>query len=117
MIHITDRNDLITWLVNNIQNPIVKRALQTGTIEVLGKFKEIPPFASPGWIVKIESKYHKIYYAGILRTQFTMGICYVTSERIFWKYWIGDKCNTPLNQGDNPKLYKELRDDNRDTIS
>ena len=110
MQHVRTRNDLIEWLENNDPYPRIKRALSEGQVENLGAFERIVPGSKPGWIIKVTSIHNKIWYIVIeVRSK---GIIHIWEiNTVPWEFWIGDQSKNKLYQGDNPKKYKELRDD------
>ena len=112
-MHIRNRNDLIKWLENNAPSRAIARALQEGQVENLGAFEQIILGCQPGWIVKVTSKFNKMWYVAVQPSghgfkAFSYGIAP-------WNFWIGGKTKNELYQGDNPERYKELRDEKRTT--
>jgi len=111
-MHIRTRNDLINWLEKNAPTPSIKRALQEGSVENLGGFKSCIG-KKPGWIVKVTSKFKKIWYISIYYSivcSSGLNSFIRPMNNYDWKDWIGDKSENKLYLGDNPLLYKELRD-------
>ena len=52
------RDQLVDYVVSEtraVGRRGLKRALDTGKVEVLGGFSVIPPASSPGWIVRVTS--------------------------------------------------------------
>lgn len=114
-MHIRTRNGLIKWLEENAPRRAIARAMQEGQVEVCGGFKQIPPSLSPGWIVKIISKFNKTWYVIIQKIRTANPDTYRIWMRggIPWKFWIGDQSNNKLYQGDKPLEYKRLRDEKK----
>lgn len=108
-MHIRNRNDLICWLENNAPFRAIARAIQEGQVENLGAFEKVSPGSTPGWIVKVTSRFKKIWYVSITAPAhaFRAHIIYTVP----WDKWIGEFAQNKLYQGDNPKQYKELRED------
>lgn len=118
MIHFQSKDQIIDWLIDNCPRPAIVRALEQGKIEFLGGFNPIPPSTLPGWILKGTSLYGKKWIIAILAND----IKHIYEIRIIktipWKNWTGTDPFTNHNSfrmelfsGDNPKKYKEMRDD------
>ena len=118
MERLRTRNDIMEWLEEHAPYPSIKRAVVEGTTELLGVFKNIQPSGTMGWIVEVNSKHNSTWHVAIqldnLKHRF---YCHVISE-VFWENWMGDIVNgglgelgPPLYMGDNPKQYKEFKDD------
>jgi len=107
-MQIRTRNNLLEWLERNAPYPCIKRALLEGKVEVLGGFKQVPPSVRPGWIVKITSKFNRIWYVAVKIQPQEKYKTYVL-EKVPWKFWIGDESNNPLYQGDLSEKYKRLK--------
>lgn len=115
MIHLRSKEDIIDWLMDNCPRPAIERALVDGRVEFLGGFKPIPPSTLPGWILKVTSLHDKQWNVAVLANDIKH--CYEIRIIIFipWKNWVGTyswngEFRPDLFSGDNPKLYKELRD-------
>lgn len=106
-MRIRTRDNLIEFLEENAFGRYL-RALQNYN-ENLGAFSRIFNSHAPGWIVKVTSKYGDIYYLAAIKESFC-SVFAVLYKQISWKYWIGDKSENPLYQGDYPEKYKLLRD-------
>lgn len=110
MMHFRDRNDIIEWAEQNLppQYRAVARAFRRGSIEFLGGFSDI--ISLPGWIIKVTSKFRKVYYVAIVVESVPFAeMCVVIIDNVPWEHWDGDKSDNPLYQGDNPEKYKELK--------
>ncbi len=107
MEHIRTRNDLINWLENNAPFKAIKRALQEGRVENLGAFESETNY---GWIVKIISKFDKIWHIRISPLSGLNFYGTILIDCVPWEYWIGDKSTNTLYRGDHPDRYKVLRD-------
>lgn len=101
-------NNLIQFAESDLPKEYVsvRRAFHTGTVENLGAFEHV--YGSRGWILKIISKHNSVYYVAIMVYYFGYRTALINEPP--WKYWEGDKSDNKLYQGDNPLLYKELRD-------
>ncbi len=104
------KNDLISVAETILSKRYrsIHRAFHEGHIENAGAFQHIPPIGRSGWILKLTSKFKKNYYIAIATGDLRYYV-YPLGE-IPWQYWEGDKSDNKLYQGDNPILYKELRD-------
>ena len=111
-MHIRTKNDLInaaeTYL--SIRYVSILRAFHTGIVENLGGFRHIPPINKPGWILRLVSRCDSTYYLAITAEHAGFGICISVITWIPWKYWEGDTAKNKMYQGDNPEIYKLLRD-------
>lgn len=107
---IRTRNDLICWLENNAPRKAIARAVQEGQVENLGAFEGVAPGFRPGWIVKVASRFKKVWYvAVILKDSCLYGALIL--DAVYWVLWCGDQSDNKLYQGDNPLLYEKLRDE------
>lgn len=104
-------NDLIQFAESELSKSYVSiaRAFHTGHVENLGAFRHIA--GGSGWILKITSKFKSIYYVAIIVYYLTYRVVILSEPP--WKYWEGDTAKNKMYQGDNPILYKELRDGQR----
>lgn len=109
---IRTRNDLIKFLEDNAPTGAILRATLNHN-ENLGGFWKLPVNKIGGWIVRVTSKFNKQWLLAIHPDERTIsGYKIWIISSIPWKYWEGDYSKNPLYQGDNPKKYKELRDEN-----
>lgn len=116
MIHLQSKENIIDWLIDNCPRPAIVRALDHGKIEFLGGFNPISPSTLPGWIIKVTSLHDKQWNVAILANDTKH--CYEIRiiKTIPWKNWVGtdfwsdNSFRIKLFSGDNPILYKELRD-------
>lgn len=108
-MHIRTRNDLIDWLENHAPRPAIARAMQEGQIENFGAFEKIPPSFNPGWIVRVTSKFNTTWYIAIQEDFPHRGFITRILDKVPWKNWIGEFAKNKLYQGDDPRIYKELR--------
>lgn len=118
MIHFQSKENIIDWLIENCPRPAIVRALEQGKIEYLGGFDPIPPSTLPGWIIKVISIHDKQWNIAILANDIKHGYEIRIIKTIPWKNWIGTdylanhkSFRIELFSGDNPILYKELRDE------
>jgi len=117
MIHFRSKENVINWLIDNCPRPAIKRALVDGRIEFLGGFDPIPPSILPGWIVKATSIYgKKNWYVAILANDIKHYYEIRIIKSVPWKNWVGttfwddNDFRVPLFSGDNPKVYRRLKD-------
>lgn len=113
-MHIRIRSDLIHWLESNAPTGAIARAIQEGSIENLGAFERLSRTnPDSGWIVKVTSRFNRVWYVAVRVNLNVKGTFYASIFRgksILWEYWCGDRSKNKLYQGDDPKLYKGLRD-------
>jgi len=76
-------------------------------VEFLGGFSSDYSY---GWMIKVTSKFNKVYYIYI-RFKLNSEIRLSVLNQIDWKLWDGNKSDNPLYQGDNPEQYKELKNE------
>lgn len=105
-IHIRNRNDLIKWLEENAPTRAIRRSVLEGKVENLGAFD----YSDFCWIVKVVSKFDKIWYIKVTSLPKLNFNGTVLLNKPNWQNWIGDQYQNKLYRGDNPELYKELRD-------
>jgi len=119
MIHFRDRHDVIDWAMNNLPKSYrtIARSFEEGQVEFLGGFRDFPfpdimvvTSDLPGWIIKITSKFNKIYHVFIYYLNHEPQLLIFNERQIQWKYWDGDSTDNPMYQGDHPEIYKELKD-------
>lgn len=106
-MHIRDRNELIGWLEANAPSRAIARAIQEGQVENLGAFEQVFPGSTPGWIIKVTSRFKKTWYIAITAPVRKFKVQII--DAVPWDKWIGEFAQNTLYQGDNPKLYKEMR--------
>lgn len=110
MTHFRTKTQLIEWLERHCKRNAIVRALDEGQIELLGGFANIPPLWRPGFILKVTSVYKKEWIIAITDNLTHWGIMLI--KKIPWRYWVGDKKGlSELFAGDNPLVYKELRNE------
>lgn len=109
MVHFRNRTDLILWLDKSSVSAAVKRALWTGSIELLGGFSRIPPSDYPGWIFKLISRRGKEYLIAIICD--TDKKCHrkMELESVPWDLWDGKLGRKTIYEGDRPEKYMELK--------
>ncbi len=128
MERLRTRNEIMAWLEEHAPYPSIRRAVVEGTTELLGVFNKMSPTGTTAWIVKVISKYDKVWYVAIIPDSFHHCFrCHATNEPS-WEYWAGDlpnlnqhivneKLDTPLYMGDNPEKYKELKNEAKNKAS
>lgn len=94
----------------------IARAIDEGSVEVLGGFKEIPPsyqekypfIARPGWIVRVNSVRGTQWHVAVTVKEGSRDMyAFVMVHSVPWKHWVGG--STPLYKGDYPDRYETLR--------
>ena len=120
MIHFTERKHLIQWLMENCTRKVVVRAMDEGSVENLGRFRDVGPTpVQSGWIIKVTSDRGKVWALEIIPRPASKRwhgySIYITDFRvcdntpISWKNWVGDTYTDPLYCGDNPQEYARLK--------
>jgi len=102
------RDGLVDWLEKNIARKAIVRAMDEGTVEVMGGFSTISPTTFPGWIVRVTSIHKKIWNIAILAANGKLEIRII--NKLPWGMWAGEHSENTLYTGDYPKQYKEFRD-------
>ncbi len=100
MTHFHNRTQFLTWVRDNAPNPVVRKALDRGTVTVWGLFKG-------GFVVEVESDIRK-YVIGVRASEKHLGE-YFTGllSRVPFNSYVGG--NTPLTAGDYPEKAIENR--------
>ena len=110
-MHIRNRNDLIGWLESHAPRLGIARAMQEGQVENLGAFRCILSKRDSGWIIKVTSRFNRVWYVAI---QLNYSSHEKMTARVIncvpWEYWIGQDVENKLYRGDKPVEYKLLRD-------
>ena len=115
MTHFLERKHLIQWLAKNCARKSVVRAMDEGTVELLGSFKYLGRMRESGWIVKVTSDTGKIWYVEIVPWRKRLAI-FISDLLPPWEDWDGDNFTNQLWCGDNPAEYARLRDERRAKI-
>ncbi|MEM8737239.1 MAG: hypothetical protein AAGG38_02010, partial [Planctomycetota bacterium] len=55
------RAELIRQVEARVTHPACQRAFRTGTVEVLGKFRSLPPTGTPGWVLKTTTTHGRTF--------------------------------------------------------
>ena len=133
MQHFTERKHLIRWIMQNCRRRSVVRAMDEGSVELLGAFTDsLGPYDSSGWIVKVTSgDTGKVWYVEIVSNKGRYSIYLLVLDMpngehvkdLPWERWSGvDPDDTylvenrnPLFDGDNPREYARKRNEQRKT--
>ena len=111
MIRFESKNSLIKWLINNCPRSIIVRSLQRSGAECLGGFSPIPPSTERGWILRVVSPHGRKINVAVLAYKDKPRYGIRILKNIPWECWMGDSYSMcTLYTGDNPLLYKQLRD-------
>lgn len=104
---IRNRKQLIDWLEVHAPLPTIRTALRDeGLVENFGAFSEFGHYGC--WILQVSStRFNKSWYVVVSPATYFCRHTFIIPT-VDWKYWIGGI--SQLYQGDNPKLYKELKD-------
>lgn len=107
MPHIRNKNDLLKILEENPPSPAISAALDTGKIELLGGFSEVPPSDNPAWVVVITSRRGTVWNVVLTYHTHPVRMSVWTVDRIPWEHWVGKTDRTPgLYDGDKPIEYE-----------
>ena len=112
MIHFRTRQDLIEWLGQQDIQGSQGRAVENGSLELLGGFHSVPPKNWPGWIVRAAlqvGSQQYIYHVAIVCNGHEYKVINIPEALIPWDQWDGDKSTNDLYRGDNPEIYKEMK--------
>ncbi len=110
MNHWTTVDQIVNWLRGTHLRRAVLRALEDGSVELLGGFSLIPPGNSPGLIVRVTSR-HGIRYNVAIQPFVPCGTYARCVPRVPWENWVGDPKRSPptIYDGDDPIRYAEKR--------
>lgn len=112
---IRTREQLLAWICQHTYSPATKRLLTTGCdMEVLGSFASVGIVERPGWVVKIVSPSKKKWYVIVFVCDrvYRLHVPY-GNYNVPWEHWDGDKSKNKLYTGDNPDIYRRLRDETK----
>ncbi len=110
MRHIRNKNDLLAWLEKNAPRKAIANAMIDGRTELLGFFNPIFAGSNPGWIVKITSKRKMSWNVIVTIGKLGLPVYHAyTIKSVSWENYAGG--DTPLSAGDNPEVYKELKNE------
>lgn len=110
MQHFRDRNDLVSWLETRPLRKTIARAMQEGTVEVMGGFYLIPPILLSGWIVQVTSVYKRVWNLAIIPDSKSQKYRVHIIKEMPWKHWAGTSEGGFLRNGDHPEEYRRLKD-------
>lgn len=110
--HIRYRSELVEYAARHTAwSRTLRRAFDTGTVEVLGGFSTIPPWASSGWIIRVTSRFERDRLIAVCcdRAKPVMRVAEI--DDVPWKYWDGmeDRKVKSFYDGDHPHLYAKKR--------
>lgn len=110
MNHWTTVDQIVDWLRGTHLRRAVLRALENGSVELLGGFSSIPPGTSPGLIVRVTSR-HGTRYNVAIQPFVPCGTYARCVPRVPWENWVGDPERNPptIYDGDRPQKYAEKR--------
>ena len=111
MKQIRNKNDLLAWLEKNAPRKAIANAMLEGKVELFGFFNPVPKNhgMGMGWIIKITSKRGMFWNIAVSISKFKPKYCAYTIEAVLWKNYAGG--NTPLFAGDNPEVYRKLKNE------
>jgi hypothetical protein len=90
---------------------LAQRAVNEGSVELLGGFSKMPPSGSPGWLFRLRLPAGKEILRAIVQVMDRPTYTIIAVDNIVWKYWIGDKNTDPIMYGDHPLVYKQHKKD------
>ena len=108
MIHLRNKGDVLFHVEKHCKRGAIVRALQEGTVEFCGGFSQIPPRNKPGWIVRVTSRFDRVWNVAVMAEK-TLPITVV--GKIPWGNWVGEHNRNELYRGDNPDEYIGLKND------
>jgi len=102
----------VAWLETRPLRKAIARAMQEGTVEVVGAFHLISPAYPGGWIVRVTSIYKRTWNIAIspLMTGGKNPYWVRIIPKILWKHWAGRTGGGSLCNGDHPDEYRRLKD-------
>jgi len=110
MLHIRNRNDLFKILETDPPRPAIGAALVTGSTELLGGFKRVPPSNNPAWIVTVTSKRGTVWNVVLTVHEHPPRVSTWTVQRIPWEHWVGKTDRNPgIYDGDHPIRYAKRK--------
>ncbi len=110
MKRIRNKNDLLAWLEQNAPRKAIANAMIDGNIELLGFFNLTPGSTNHGWIIRVTSKRKLTWNVAIVVNIYTHNYFTYTIKEVHWENYIGG--DIPLFAGDNPEIYKRLKNEN-----
>ncbi|KKN54254.1 hypothetical protein LCGC14_0594360 [marine sediment metagenome] len=109
MVHLRTRNDLFKIAEEKPPTPAIGEALSSGSVELLGGFKRIPPSIHSGWIMIVTSKRGTVWNVALTLWEHPDRVAVWIVKRIPWERWLGNVDREPgIHDGDNPRKYEEL---------
>ena len=84
--HFPTKEALRLWLLQHIEHPSIRRALEHGKVYSCGRFSRIDPSGYPGWIILCESPLGGKYLLAILQyDNFYLQVVSTRKEHINWR--------------------------------
>ena len=108
-LHLTSRSDLIDFLEGHVTPPSIKRGISEDRIEVLGMFSGIGRVEHRAILTRISSKFGKIWIVALILFPRSPITAVYLEENIDWSAWLGDEHPDSFLAGDNPDVYRELK--------
>lgn len=106
----SSRTSLIEYVREHSPRRAIARAIDEGTVEVLGGFSVIPPGTGPGWLLKITSKHRNSWIIAVAVNEITHTYSVYELDRVPWEEWAGDRFREhPVYDGDEPFVYYRER--------
>lgn len=109
---IRSSDGLIVYARSHVSSRACERAFADGRVEVLGGFDPLLPSASPGWIVRVQSKYGRVWLVGVI-AELSRNRRYrlLELDTIPWQNWVGRTDRSPtLYDGADPQRYAAYRE-------
>ncbi len=103
MIH--TRSELIDWIKKNVDDRVLLKALDCGTVECLGGFNPLPTSTNPGWIVRLQSPFGATYLIAVAWDTANFRLYWFRAPDVPWENWAGNQTENRLYRGDYPELY------------
>ena len=110
MVHFQTKDHMVSWLERHCPRKSIVRAINNGKVELLGGFEHIPPSGRPGWITRITSEYGRKWEVAIVYNKGQIDYGILVLNRVPWKHYCGFEMTNRVYRGDNPDLYKLLKE-------
>jgi hypothetical protein len=113
VIHFRNKNNILSWLETHCPRKAIVRSLSQNGAELLGGFDYILPSGRPGWIVRVQSVYGRVWLVAVIpnnkQTDYEIRIL----QKVPWENYIGCEDSGCIYGGDKPWLYRLLKERNK----
>lgn len=105
-IRFQSRTDLINYVEQHPPRQAILRAINEGSVRVLGGFTSIPPGLESGWIIEVTSKHDRIWPVGVIVDDIKHRYIVRILDEVPWDMWAGKLGrNHPVYDGDKPQEF------------